>query len=204
MRTKNTYYAIVVIVTGLLAAGVAFGQESNAPSGGRMGPPGGPGGQGMWGGMGQGEGEGVRAEMMLQHILTNSEMIAKIGLSAEQVKTLNTAIKEMKSAREKIKSQMETLAVEQVTKMAQTNVDETAVLKLVEQIGELRTQIAKSAVSELLLIKRTVTPDQMKKMREITREFRKEWKRPGFREQRWDKEQKGDDKEATTGDDKAK
>ena len=200
MTTKNTHYPILAILTGLLVTGLALGQETNTASGGRTGP----GGPGMRAGMGQAEGgEGARAEIMLERILTNTEMIASIGLTADQVKTLNTAITDIKSKRAKLKSQMETLAVEQVTKMAQTNVDEKAVLKLVEKIGELRTQIAKSAISELLLIKRTVTPDQMKKMREIAKDLRKEWRKQDGKERRWDKEQKSGDKE-TTGDENAK
>lgn len=194
MTTKKTEYVLMAILTGLLAAGMALGQETNAVGGGRTGP----GGGGMRGGMGQGDGEGARAEMMLESILTNQEMITKIGLTAEQTKTLNTAITENKSKRAKLKSQMETLGVEQVTKMAQTNVDEKAVLKLVEKIGELRTQLAKNAISELLLIKRTVTPDQMKKMREIAKDLRKDWKKQDGKERRRDKEQKSEDKEAAS------
>ena len=194
MRTKNVCYAMMVILTGLLTACMALGQESNAT--GSVRPP--PGGAGMWGGKGQGEGDGLRADMMLERILTNGEMIAKIGLSGDQAKTLNAAMADMKSKREKLTSQMEALALEQVTKMAQTNVDEKAVLKLVEQIGALRTEVAKSAISELLLIKRTVTPDQMKKIREIARDIHKEFKRPDGRERPWEKGQKSEEKNTST------
>jgi Spy/CpxP family protein refolding chaperone len=193
MTMKNTDYAMMTILTVLLTACVALGQESNTTS--SVKPP--PGGPGMWGGMGQGEGDGLRADMMLERILTNADMIAKIGLSDDQAKTLNTAIADIKSKRATIKSQMDALALEQVTKMAQTNVDEKAVLKLVEQIGELRTQIAKSAISELLLIKRTVTPEQMKKMREIARDLRKDQRRPDGRERPWERDRKSEDKGTT-------
>jgi hypothetical protein len=194
MMTKNRHYTTMAILMGVLTACVALSQDRNTIGSAR--PP--SGGPGMWNArVGQGEGDGVRADIMLERILTNGEMIAKIGLTDDQAKTLNAAIADMKSKREKLTSQMDALALEQVTKMAQTNVDEKAVLKLVEQIGTLRTEVAKNAISELLLIKRSVTPDQMKKMREIARDLRKEFKRPDGRERPWDRAQKSEDKGTT-------
>jgi len=166
---KNMRIAVVTCLTGLTVAGLALAQEG-APAR----PNGAGGAGGMWNSLSLSENEQFRVGMVLEQILADPDLVQKVGLSDEQTKTLHEAVSESKKEQIRIKADMDIAAVEQADKMAQTNIDEKEIMNIVEKVGNLRTQLAKSMIKELLVVKKTLTPEQVKKVKEVTREMHRQ------------------------------
>ena len=160
---------VVIWVCAVLgSAGLVLAQD------GGQRPEGGRGGGGMgWGGMSPAGGEGLRVDMMIERIINNPDLVEKAGITDEQIKILTSAISEMKKERVKIQAELELASLDQADKLAQDTVDEKAIMKAIEKTGELQTQLAKLAVKQMLLVKKTLTPDQIKKIKELAREMRR-------------------------------
>jgi Spy/CpxP family protein refolding chaperone len=151
---------------------VVSGAVAQEGGGGKPGGQGGPGG--MQGGMSPTESEGFRVGMVLEQILGDADLVQKVGLTEEQVKTLNATISELKKEKIKLRAEMDLASVDQADKMAQSTIDEKEVMKTVEKVGEIRTKLAKIWLKELIIVKKTLTPEQIKKIKQVAKELRKE------------------------------
>jgi Spy/CpxP family protein refolding chaperone len=117
--------------------------------------------------MGPGGGE----EAMIARILTNPKAAETLGLSEEQVKALREKLDNGRKEMETLRVDLEKASVEQAHLLTATQaVDEAAVMAAVEKAGEIRTKIAKLAVQQLLIVKKTLTPEQIEKARTVMRE----------------------------------
>lgn len=123
--------------------------------------------------------------MLMRLLAPDSKTAKDIGLTEEQAvelrKLLTSSQTEMKDSR----TEMEQLAMKQAELLSQDSPDEAAVMKVVEELGELRTQIAKQQIKQLLAAQKILTPEQRTKLRdqakariEQFRESRKEGRGP--------------------------
>lgn len=94
------------------------------------------------------------------------DMMKDIGITADQkgqIKALNQASAgEMKL----LSAKMQELAVQQARLVNQETPDEAAILKGTEDIGQVRTEIAKVKIRQMLALQKILTPEQRVKMRE--------------------------------------
>ena len=112
-------------------------------------------------------GEGGMQEAVLARILNNQQAASEIGLTEEQIKTLKTSLEEMKKQNEDLQKQMKESGLEQAKLMTSDTVDETALFSAVEKAGKIRTEMAKSRMKHMLLVKKTLKPDQVNKIKEM-------------------------------------
>jgi len=172
---------VVSLVAGVLMSGmVSFGQEENAgmpPPGAAPMPPPGPGAtvpggdtgmRGRWAERMRG-GE-IGDEGMIERLLKKSELTTQIGLTDEQIAALKKAVDDLKKQQKDLRVEQEKAGLEQARLMLETNVNEQAVMAAVEKAGKASTDLAKLRVKQLLLLRNTLTAEQIDKVKELMRQ----------------------------------
>lgn len=133
----------------------------------------------------KGFGKGVEA--MIARFVNNPEIAEEIGLTEEQVKTLREGMEDLKNKAKDLRAEMKKAAMEQAKLMTESAVDEEAVMEAVEKTGQIRTEIAKLQIKQLLLVKNTLTREQIEQTRQRMRErMKKRFERRGERDHRGD------------------
>lgn len=135
------------------------------------GPEGGPrrpGGPGFRGGMG-----GMRHhEMGMDPIaiaVMRPRIVEKLGLSDEQKEKLKAVTDRVKDSRESTDSKVREATMKEINLMKAEKVDEAAVMKAIDEVFELRKQMAKEQARRVIEIKSILTPEQITKAREEMR-----------------------------------
>lgn len=148
---------MMIAVAALCCVALADGPERE---GSRR--PGGP-----FGGMG-----GMRhPEMGMDPIVfavSRPKIVEKLGLSDDQKEKLKTVTDRAKEGRESMKKVREA-TMKQFELMKAEKVDEAAVMKAIDEVFELRKQMAKDQVRRVIEIKLILTPEQIAKAREEMR-----------------------------------
>lgn len=109
-------------------------------------------------------------EEFVEMVFRNEKLAGELALTDSQ----KLALKEMhfKSKEEGIElnASLEKAALAQAKLMMEDDPDEAAVLKAVEETGRVRTEIAKKRVAYLMQIRRSLTPEQRSRLRDMMRE----------------------------------
>ena len=123
---------------------------------------------GHFGGMG-----GMRhPEMGMDPIVfavSRPKIVEKLGLSDEQKTKLKAVTDRAKEDRESMNKKVRESAKKQFDLMKAEKVDEAAVMKAIDEVFELRKQMAKDQVRRVIEIKSILTPEQIAKAREEMR-----------------------------------
>ena len=147
---------MMIAVAALCCVALADGPERG------MRRPGGP-----HGGMG-----GMRhPEMGMDPIVfavSRPKIVEKLGLSDDQKEKLKAVTDRAKEGRESMKKVREA-TMKQFELMKAEKVDEAAVMKAIDEVFELRKQMAKDQVRRVIEIKLILTPEQIAKAREEMR-----------------------------------
>ncbi len=155
-RKKEMKKLMMIAVAALCCVALADGPER----GGRR-----PGGH--FGGMG-----GMRhPEMGMDPIVfavSRPKIVEKLGLSDDQKEKLKAVTDRAKEGRESMKKVREA-TMKQFDLMKAEKVDEAAVMKAIDEVFELRKQMAKDQVRRVIEIKLILTPEQIAKAREEMR-----------------------------------
>jgi len=106
---------------------------------------------------------------LLDALLHGDELAAKLGLSADQVKTLRDAVWEVKRKEVDLRAELEKAGMDQARILMGESVDEEALMKAIERTGGLRTELAKLRVAPLVLLKKTLTAEQLAQARKLVR-----------------------------------
>lgn len=174
-RTMCMWTVIPALIVLTTAAGVAQEDRPLGPEG-RGGPMhAGRGGPGKPGGR-------PEHQMIIRQLLTNPTVAEQVGMSEEQLAALRTGAEEARVEQEKLHEELRAAATEQAELMMADDVDEKAVLEAVEKTGEIRIRIAKLRVQGLLLLKRTLEPEQVEHIKRMARRRMRE-RRDAHREE---------------------
>ena len=126
-----------------------------------------PGGPGFHGGMG-----GMRHHEMgmdpIVFAVSRPKIVEKLGLTDDQKAKLKAVTDRAKEGREAMKKVREA-TMKQFNLMKAEKVDEAAVMKAIDEVFELRKQMAKEQVRRVIEIKAILTPEQIAKAREEMR-----------------------------------
>lgn len=170
-----------VVKAGLaLCAGAAITLQAVAQEGvppaepaGREGPrikAGQPRGGMLEGREGRMEGRMGGDGAMIARLLTNPKVAEELGLSQEQIKSLQEKLDALRKEIATLNIDLESSSMEQARLLTAQKVDESAVMSAVEKAGDLRTKIAKLMVQQMLTVKKILTPEQVEKARAMMRE----------------------------------
>lgn len=118
------------------------------------------------GGLLQG-GEGIMQEGVIGRIISNPKTVSELGLSDDQVKTLKNAAEDTRKQQDELQKQLKDAGLEQAKLMTGDSVDEKALLNAVDKAGKIKTDMAKLRIKHMLLVKKTLRPDQVGKIRDM-------------------------------------
>lgn len=195
MRTKaqmaGTVFVVLITATTLLAQMKPMQQDDETSGGreksrterkrGEMKPnmegggmrPGmenrmkpGPEGGGRFGEGGPGE---DKQNFFLEKLLMNPEVAQELGLTKEQISALQESIDEISKKTIDLKAELEKAGLGQARLMASGNLDKEAIMSMIDKTSAIRTELAKMQVKKLILIKKTVSAEQIQKIREKIR-----------------------------------
>jgi Spy/CpxP family protein refolding chaperone len=159
---------IVLAVIGLLCAFTAtitLGQATDEPKKERPGPR-----QGVRGGDRADAGGWMRGginEWIIRRVVNDPKTATEIGLSEEQIKALKDAAEQIQKQREDLQKQLAEVEQQLKKLMEENPVDENAVLAAVEKAGKIRLEMEKAGIKYVLLAKKTLTAEQLAKIKEM-------------------------------------
>lgn len=124
-------------------------------------------------------GEEGLGDIIIEKIVNNPKLISELGLVEEQIKTLKAAAEDGKKKQTVLQEQMKAAGMEQAKLMTQESIDENAVFSAVEKTGQIRIEMAKEKIRQMLVLKKTLTPEQSAKIREWVQNRAKQMRKEG-------------------------
>ena len=113
-------------------------------------------------------------ERLIDRLLANAKLTTELGLSDETVAKLRAESHALQLRMIDLNAQIRKLSLNQADRMSKlllsADISTNEVMASVEEIGRLRTEQAKLAVQQLLVVRKYLTPDQIRKAHEIMRE----------------------------------
>ena len=104
---------------------------------------------------------GMSREQRLLHMLARPEALEKLDLSQKQKEKLTDALMEIRKEQIQLEAKQKIAAMEQVRLMTADKIDEDKVMEAVEKTGELHTRLAKLRARSVIVLKNTLTPEQI-------------------------------------------
>jgi Spy/CpxP family protein refolding chaperone len=112
-------------------------------------------------------------EQLFAKILENPKIAEEIGLTPQQVEGIKSKMQAIEKDQTELQSELEKSGTEQARLLSRENVDEDALMKSVERTGDIRTKLAKLHVSRLLMLKKSLTSEQVEKLKALVQERKK-------------------------------
>ncbi len=128
---------------------------------------------------------------LIKKLVQDKELAEEVGLEEEQVDKLSEGLYEIERKNVELKADLQLAGLEQAKLMMQEEVNEKEVMEAVEKAGQARTELAKLKVKQMLLVKQTLSEDQLSELKEVMRRKRQEMRermRDRRSEQKRDKE----------------
>jgi len=111
---------------------------------------------------------------LIDRLMENTKLTAEIGLSKDTVARLRDETLAIQTQQQDLDAQIRKLSLEQANRMSKlllsSDANTSEVMKAVEEIGHLRTEQAKLTVQNLIVVRKYLTPEQIRKARELMRE----------------------------------
>jgi Spy/CpxP family protein refolding chaperone len=117
--------------------------------------------------MGDDFGHGQHMASRLLAMLDNDRVKSALGLSDDQTSHLRQIVLDTEKANIKTRAEVQVQGIELRELLRADNPDRDAVMKKIDEISALRTEMAKQDVSALLQAKSVLTPEQQKKIRDF-------------------------------------
>jgi len=111
--------------------------------------------------------DSMAGDAMIMRLITNPRIAEQIGLSEEQCEKIKEETFTLKREQIKIKADLDLAGLDQAQLMTQKEIDEKAIMKAVERVGELNTELAKIKTKQILMIKNNLTEEQVAKIHEM-------------------------------------
>lgn len=187
--------AIVILAT--LTAGALAMAQAPSPAPGpvpEMKPEAGPRMQGGRGGMGERrfsggmmEGRDFSFERIVASIaMGQGEVAKKLNLTADQEGLIKRLVQEQRTKMIDLQASLQKTALKQAEVLTAEPLDEAALMAAVEESAKTRTELAKSQIQLLLDVRKALTEEQRKTLREMIIQARQQpfGNRPGMEERR--------------------
>lgn len=144
---------LLVCLCGLTVAALAQepGPRQAKHAGGRRGMPGGM----------------DRETMLLVHMLGVPEVVEEIGIDEATATTLKDGIFKLREQQVEVRATLEKAGLEQARLLTEKDIDEDALMTAVEAAGAANTELAKLRMRQLLLVKQSLTAEQIEKAKAV-------------------------------------
>jgi len=117
-------------------------------------------------------GDGEDETALLLRLLRNPAFAERLKLSPDEQGQLIEEVRGMQQRIGELQGELQALALRQANLMAGPAPDESAVLESVEALGQVRTEIAKLRMRQLLAMRRRLSPEQLQQMRRFMQQQR--------------------------------
>lgn len=122
--------------------------------------------------------EGMQ-EMLLDRLVSNPELAEELEFSDDQMENLKKVRFETHEQLISLNAEKDRLALKQAQLTTEAAPDEEAIMKIIEDLGGVQTQIAKLRVRQLLAARQIMTPEQIQKAKDLFRERLKQRREGG-------------------------
>ena len=112
---------------------------------------------------------GLQQETQIMKLLERPEAVKELNLSDDQKNALKKAREDFTPRCAETIRKLETSLVRQVELLKQDTPDAAALDKAVEVSGRLRTDLAKLRMQHLVVVLKTINPDQRRKLNDLLR-----------------------------------
>ncbi len=152
---------VAVVLGGLTVGAVSWAQEAGHFR------TAGPGGEFRARGFAEGRdfGHGRQIGARLLAMLDNDRVKTALGLTEDQSNRLRQIVLDTEKSNIKTRAEVQVRGIELRELLRADNPDRDAVMKKIDEISALRTEMAKEDVDALLKAKSVLTPEQQKKIR---------------------------------------
>ncbi|MEI8138627.1 MAG: Spy/CpxP family protein refolding chaperone [bacterium] len=108
-------------------------------------------------------------------------VMKQLELTSEQQSQIAAVVNAATNEISSLRTKMQALAKKQAELMGAEPIDENAVLQLADEIGKVRSDMAKVQIKQMLVARKILTAEQRLKMREMMKNYmdKSEGRRPG-------------------------
>lgn len=149
----------IMVATALCCAAFAYGAEGMTPRDG-----------GRRGGIGMRGGDKPMMGNPILRAVSDPKAVEKLGLSEDQLAKLKEIKNVGKTDREKQRKVREA-AMKQLELMKADKIDETAVMAAIDEVFQLRKEMAKAQAKRVIAVKSILTPEQIAKIHETMKDM---------------------------------
>ena len=167
---KKHKVALAVGLSGLFIAVGAFGQPGDEVKKDNAGAKESQG-QGGRPGMMENKTGGDVPLFVIGKILGDPKMSADLGVPEDKLKVLKESMEQGQKQADEFRSKMQEIDQARKKLMDDNSTDENALIAVAEKMSQLRLEMEKTRIRQLLLTKKTLTPDQMAKVKEKGKEM---------------------------------
>ncbi|MDA0322484.1 MAG: hypothetical protein O2923_07185 [Verrucomicrobia bacterium] len=100
-------------------------------------------------------------EFLLKGVLHNEKLAETLGITDTQLETLRAEAEAHQAESRGLEEQLRNCGMQQAKIMTQDEVDEDELMQAIDHCFEIQKELAKLKMQQLLLIKRTLTPEQL-------------------------------------------
>ncbi len=113
-------------------------------------------------------------KMLIDQLLSGTTLTGEIGLTPESAARMRDELQALQAQHGELESQINKLSLEQEGRVKrllhQPNVDTGEIMKTIDEIGRLRAEQAKLTIQNLLVIRKHLSPEQIRKAHELLRD----------------------------------
>jgi Spy/CpxP family protein refolding chaperone len=121
--------------------------------------------------MGRGPG-GRPDKSLIERFISNPNVVKKLGLSDDQVELLKSSSDQTKIKLAELQEAMREAGKKQAQQITADNLDEQAVMEAVEEVGRIRTEMAKLRTRDIMMLKKLMTPEQREQLKKVMKHQR--------------------------------
>jgi hypothetical protein len=140
----------------------------------------------------------------IERLLKDPKAAAKLGMSSDQIADLKSQLGAIEAKEKALHASMQALGRKQMELLQRGDVERQVIYQIIDQLGDVRTQLAKCRIDRLLAVQAVMTDEQQAKLRDRMHNRRREKgerrrpdeRRPGGPE---DQEDRPRPRESSTG-----
>ena len=107
-----------------------------------------------------------RGGSLVERLSTDPKAAARLGLSDDQISDLKSKMTAIDAREKELHAAMQELGRKQMELLQSGNAEREVIYQIIDQLGDVRTQLAKSRIDRLFVVQSVLTEEQQAKMRE--------------------------------------
>jgi vacuolar-type H+-ATPase subunit I/STV1 len=174
---KKCVLAVVTSLLGLLIAAGSFGQGNDDVKKDKPPQRDGQGrGQGQFGpgGMMGGQMSSMLPSAIVLKILSDQTTVSDLGIPEDKLKAVKDSLEQGQKKGEELRAQLQEAEQARRKLMEDYSSDENALISSAEKLSQLRLEMDKSNIKQLVLLRKNLTQDQTNKIKDKAKQMLQE------------------------------